>query len=109
MPGALLRAPLRWVHIRRRTLYSCLSLALSSAVGAIGRAGLRKEVGLFRPESAVLRHQMVYSNVPGARSTRGDTGNGDDSISMLAMISLLFAMTGAKLAMISFKTLLSLF
>ena len=26
-----------------------LSLALSSVVGAIGRAGLRKEVGLFRP------------------------------------------------------------
>ena len=32
---------------RRKTL--CLSLALSSVVGAIGRAGLRKEVGLLRP------------------------------------------------------------
>ena len=31
----------------RRTLH--LSLALSSVVGAIGRADLRKEVGLFRP------------------------------------------------------------
>ena len=38
------------------------SLALSSLVGAIGRAGLRKEVGLLRPGPRgpkVLRHQMV--------------------------------------------------
>ena len=27
----------------------CSSLVLSSVVGAIGRAGLRKEVGLLRP------------------------------------------------------------
>ena len=39
-----------------------LSLALLSVVGAIGRAGLRKEVGLLRlgPRGPkVLRHQMV--------------------------------------------------
>ena len=45
---------------RRRTLR--LSLALSSLVGAIGRTGLRKEVGLLRPGPRgpkVLRHQMV--------------------------------------------------
>ena len=39
-----------------------LSLALLSVVGAIGRAGLRKEVGLLRPGPRgpkVLRHQMV--------------------------------------------------
>ena len=39
-----------------------MSLALSSLVGAIGRAGLRKEVGLLRPGPRgpkVLRHQMV--------------------------------------------------
>ena len=44
----------------RRTLRS--SLALLSVVGAIGRAGLRKEVGLLRPGPRgpkVLRHQMV--------------------------------------------------
>ena len=44
----------------RRTLHS--SLALLSFVGAIGRAGLRKEVGLLRPGPCgpkVLRHQMV--------------------------------------------------
>ena len=38
------------------------SLALLSVVGAIGRAGLRKEVGLLRPGPRgpkVLRHQMV--------------------------------------------------
>ena len=45
---------------RRRTL--CLSLALSSVVGAIGGAGLRKKVGLLRlglHGPKVLRHQMV--------------------------------------------------
>ena len=39
-----------------------LSLALLSVVGAIGRAGLRKEVGLLRPGPRgpkVLRHQIV--------------------------------------------------
>ena len=44
----------------RRTLRS--SLALLSVVGAIGRAGLREEVGLLRPGPRgpkVLRHQMV--------------------------------------------------
>ena len=49
----------RWMMFRwcsldgfrtRRTLR--LSLALSSLVGAIGRAGLRKEVGLLRPGRA---------------------------------------------------------
>ena len=42
--------------------YICLSLTLSSLVGAIGRAGLRREVGMFRPGPRgpmVLRHQMV--------------------------------------------------
>ena len=40
-----------------------MSLALLSVVGAIGRAGLRKEVGLLRPGPRgpkVLRHQMVW-------------------------------------------------
>ena len=44
----------------RRALRS--SMALLSVVGAIGRAGLRKEVGLLRPGPRgpkVLRHQMV--------------------------------------------------
>ena len=65
---------------RRGTL--CLSLALLSVVGAIERAGLRKEVGLLRPGPRgpkVLR-QKWYNDVPGARSTRdGDTGNEDNS------------------------------
>ena len=55
---------------------------LLSVVGAIGRAGLRKEVGLLRPGPRgpkVLRHQW-YDDVPGGRSTRdGDTGNEDNS------------------------------
>ena len=59
-----------------------LSLVLSSLVGAIGRAGLRKEVGLLRPGPRgpkVLRHQMVRWSA-GARSTRdGDTGKQDDN------------------------------
>ena len=52
---------------------------VSSVVGSIGRAGLRKEVRLLRPgpRTKVLRHQMV-SDMPGARSTR-DTGNEDAS------------------------------
>ena len=54
-------------------------LSVHSVVGAIGRAGLRKEVGLFRPGPRgpkVLRHD----DVPEARSTRdGDTGNEDNS------------------------------
>ena len=56
-------------------------MALSSVVGAIGKTGLRKEVGLFRPGARGQKvHQMVYSEVPRARSTRdGDTGNEDDS------------------------------
>ena len=58
------------------------SLVLSSVVGAIGRAGLRKEVGLLRPGPRglkVLWHQMVQW-CAGARKTRdGDTGNEDDS------------------------------
>ena len=44
----------------RGTLRLCL--ALLSVVGAIGRAGLRKEVGLLRPGPRgpkVLRHQIV--------------------------------------------------
>ena len=56
----------------RRTLR--LSLALSSLVGAIGRAGLRnKEVGLLRPGPRgpkVLRHQMV-------RWSAGGTAGGE--------------------------------
>ena len=51
----------------------CFSLALSSVVGAIERAGVRKEVGLLRPGPRGPK-------VLGARSTRdGDTGNEDDS------------------------------
>ena len=83
----------------RRTLR--LSLALLSVVGAIGRAGLRKEVGLLRPGPRgpkVLRTKW-YSDVLGARSTRdGDTGNEDNSsfarffkLDKYAMLS--FAMT----------------
>ena len=62
-----------------------MSLALTSVVGAIGRAGLRKEVGLLRPGPRgpkVLgpRGTKWYDDVPGARSTRdGDTGNEDNS------------------------------
>ena len=44
----------------RRTLRS--SLALLSVVGAIGKASLRKEVGLLRPEPRGpkgLRHERV--------------------------------------------------
>ena len=39
-----------------------MSLTLSSVVNVIGRAGLRKEVGLLRPGPRgpmVLRHKMV--------------------------------------------------
>ena len=66
-------------NVGRRTL--CSSLALLSVVGAIGRAGIRKEVGLLRsgPRGQKMLRQW-YSEVPGARSIRdGDTGNGVDS------------------------------
>ena len=52
-----------------------------SVIGAIGRAGLRKEVGLLMPGPRgpkVLRHHEVYSGVTADQSTR-DTGNEDDS------------------------------
>ena len=45
---------------RRRTLR--LSLALSSVTGALGKSGLRKEVGLLRPgqrDPKVLRHHRI--------------------------------------------------
>ena len=59
----------------RKTLRS--SLALLSFVGAIGRAGLTKEVGLLRPGCFGTEW---YGDVPGAWSTRdGDTGNEDNS------------------------------
>ena len=64
------------------------SLALSSVVGTIGRAGLKKEVGLLRlwatwPEGASTPNGTVMCGVPGARSTRyGDTG--------VILISLIF-------------------
>ena len=52
----------------RGTLRSSLALlSVQSVVGAIGRAGLRKEVGLLRPEPRgpkVLRHQMVGPRGP---------------------------------------------
>ena len=68
-----------------------MSLALLSVVGAIGRAGLRKEVGLLRPGPRgpkVLRHQMVQMVPNGTVMCRGhgvpemvpgDTGNEDNS------------------------------
>ena len=61
-----------------------MSLALLSVVGAIGRAGLRKEVGLLRPGPraswARCFRTKWYNDVPGAWSTRdGDTGNEDNS------------------------------
>ena len=63
------------LNLGRMTLRS--SLALSSVGGAIGRAGLRKEVGLLRPGP---RGPNVHSDVPGAQSTRdGDAGNEDDN------------------------------
>ena len=50
-----------------------LPLALSSLVGAIGRAGLRMEVGLLKPEPRgpkVLRHQMVRWSAGGTEYPR---------------------------------------
>ena len=55
----------------QRMLHS--SLALLSVVGAIGRAGLRKEVGLLRPEPRgpkVLWHQMVQWGAGGTEYPR---------------------------------------
>ena len=54
-----------------------MSLALSSLVGAIGRAGLRKEVGLLRPGPCgpkVLRHQMVRCRAGGMEYPRWQVG-----------------------------------
>ena len=50
----------------RRTL--CSSLALLTVVGAIGRAGLRKEVGLLRPGP---RGSKVLSTPNGTMMCRG--------------------------------------
>ena len=67
----LLTAGFRNFGLGRRTLR--LSLALSSLVGAIGRACLRKEVGLLRPGPRgpkVLRHQMVRWSAGGTEYPR---------------------------------------
>ena len=58
------------------------SLSWSAVVGAIRRAGFRKEVGLLRPGPRGPRSfgAKWYGDVQGARSTRdGDTRNEDDS------------------------------